>query len=181
MSENQWEEGTYQSAHEENYAQPGASSSTRPPDAQENAERNSIAVGKVRRAMWFGGAAGVLPLPLLDLALISGVQIKLIADLSELYGISFSEHVVRSSIASLVGGILPVSGISSGGASMLKAIPVIGPLIGMVVAPAFAAATTWAVGRVFITHFESGGTLLDFNVGKARKRFQESYQSAKSE
>jgi len=144
-------------------------------------ERRHVAERRVRRAMWFGGAAGILPLPVLDLALITGVQIKMLADLSELYGVPFSANVVKSSVASLIGGVIPVSGISSGSASLVKAVPLVGPLIGMVVAPAFAAATTWAVGRVFVSHFEGGGTLLDFDVEKSRKYFRQEFDSAKGE
>ena len=43
-------------------------------------------------------------------------------------------------------------------------------------ASAFGGATTYAVGKVFIQHFEMGGTLLNFNPDEVRKYFQEQYQ-----
>ena len=176
-----WEQRSNQGPSDQGQPPPGATAQTDTESDASTSERQIAAEAKVKRAMWYGGAAGILPLPLVDLALISGVQIKLIADISELYDIPFSKHVVRSSIAALVGGVVPVSGLSTGSASMVKAVPFVGPLIGLAVAPAFAAATTWAVGKVFIAHFESGGTLLDFSVSKARQQFQDSFNRASSE
>ena len=40
-------------------------------------------------------------------------------------------------------------------------------------------ATTYAVGKVFIEHFESGGTFLDFDPEKMRDHFQELYEEGK--
>jgi hypothetical protein len=46
--------------------------------------------------------------------------------------------------------------------------------------PGFAAAVTWAMGRVFIQHFETGGTLLDFNAEKMRDYFKSEFEAASS-
>ena len=50
-----------------------------------------------------------------------------------------------------------------GAASMLKAVPVIGTLTAAFVMPVLSAGFTYAIGKAFIQHFASGGTLLDFN------------------
>jgi len=50
-----------------------------------------------------------------------------------------------------------------GTASLLKGLPGVGTLIGAVTMPAFSAGATYAIGKLFIQHFASGGTLLDFN------------------
>ena len=36
----------------------------------------------------------------------------------------------------------------------------------------FVAAYTWALGNVFIQHFEAGGTFLDFDPEKVREHFR---------
>ena len=36
-------------------------------------------------------------------------------------------------------------------------------MIGALTMPVFSAGATWVIGKVFIQHFASGGTLLDFN------------------
>jgi hypothetical protein len=40
---------------------------------------------------------------------------------------------------------------------------IIGTTIGALTMPAVAACGTWVIGKVFMKHFASGGTLLDFN------------------
>jgi len=46
--------------------------------------------------------------------------------------------------------------------------------------PALDAASTWATGKVFIRHFESGGTFLDFDPGKARAYYAEQFEAVKN-
>jgi uncharacterized protein (DUF697 family) len=46
---------------------------------------------------------------------------------------------------------------------LLKAVPVLGTIAGGFVMPALSAGATFAIGKAFIQHFASGGTLLDFN------------------
>jgi uncharacterized protein (DUF697 family) len=50
-----------------------------------------------------------------------------------------------------------------GATSMLKSVPIIGTIVGAFVMPLLSAGATYAIGKAFIQHFESGGTLLDFN------------------
>ena len=50
-----------------------------------------------------------------------------------------------------------------GAASVLKAVPILGTIVGGFVMPVLSAGATYAIGKAFIQHFASGGTLLDFN------------------
>jgi uncharacterized protein (DUF697 family) len=50
-----------------------------------------------------------------------------------------------------------------GAASLLKAVPVLGTIASGFVMPVLSAGATYAIGKAFIQHFASGGTLLDFN------------------
>ncbi len=52
-------------------------------------------------------------------------------------------------------------------------VPVIGTVAGMFATPALAAATTYAVGTVFVQHLESGGTLLTFDAKKMKSHFEQ--------
>jgi hypothetical protein len=47
--------------------------------------------------------------------------------------------------------------------SVAKGMPGIGTLVGALTMPVFSAGATYIIGKVFIQHFASGGTLLDFN------------------
>jgi hypothetical protein len=45
----------------------------------------------------------------------------------------------------------------------VKGVPVVGTTIGALTMPALSIGATYIIGKVFIQHFASGGTLLDFN------------------
>jgi len=114
-----------------------------------------------RFALW-SGVAGLVPVPVLDAVAVGGLQIQMVRRISQIYDIDFSENRGKALIASLAGSMIPAtSGI--GAASVLKAIPVIGTIAGGFVMPALSAGATYAIGKAFVQHFESGGTLLDFN------------------
>jgi uncharacterized protein (DUF697 family) len=104
-----------------------------------------------RYAKWTAGA-GLIPVPLLDVATISGLQIKMLADLSKLYGRPFGKERAKVLVGSLLGSVLPSvlanSSLAAAG-TVIKIIPVIGTLVGMAALPAFAYAATKAVGTVF--------------------------------
>ena len=73
-----------------------------------------------------------------------------------------------------------------GAASALKAVPIVNLLVAGFVMPVLSAGATYAIGKAFIQHFESGGTLLDFNPPdyrqfvKAQKERWESRSSGRS-
>lgn len=109
----------------------------------------------------------MLPLPGLDLAAIIVIQLSMVKKMSLIYGAQFSHDLAKPLLTTLISG----SGtglVSSICVSMAKGVPVIGTLTGMFAMPALSAASTWATGKVFIRHFESGGTFLDFDPEKAR-------------
>jgi uncharacterized protein (DUF697 family) len=93
---------------------------------------------------------------------VGGLQIQMVRRLSQIYDVDFSENRGKALIASLAGSLIPAtSGI--GAASLLKAVPIIGTIAGGFVMPALSAGATFAIGKAFIQHFATGGTLLDFN------------------
>jgi uncharacterized protein (DUF697 family) len=149
-------------------------------DSTKLTPREAEAFSKVKfYAAWSAGA-GLLPLPFVDFAAITGLQVKLLADLSKLYGIPFTKSLAKTLIGSLIGSALPVT-VGAAAGSSLKAVPVIGTAIGVIVQPALASASTYALGRVFIQHFESGGTFLDFDPVKTRAYFEEQFNEAHGE
>lgn len=129
-------------------------------------ERDREASQLVDRFSVWSGAAGLVPVPLLDIAAVGGVQLQMLRRLSEIYGVPFSDNRGKSIIASLAGSILPASTATSTAitfGSLVKSVPVVGTAIGALTMPALAAGATYVIGKVFIQHFASGGTLLDFN------------------
>jgi uncharacterized protein (DUF697 family) len=114
-----------------------------------------------RFSLW-SGVAGLLPMPVIDVFVVGGLQLQMLNRISQIYGVPFSENRGKALIASLAGSWIPAtSGI--GAASALKFVPVLGAIVSGFVMPVLSAGATYAIGKAFIKHFESGGTLLDFN------------------
>ena len=125
-------------------------------------DRTERATKLVDRFATWSGVAGLLPIPVVDLVAVGGLQLQMLRRLSQIYDVPFSENRGKAVISSLLGAMIPTaSGL--GAADALKAIPIIGTIISAFITPALAAGATYAIGRVFIQHFASGGTLLDFN------------------
>lgn len=125
-------------------------------------DRRASAMKLVERFSLWSGAAGLIPVPFVDLAAVGGIQIQMLRRISQIYGVPFSENRGKALIASLAGSMIPVSS-GIGAASIIKSVPVVGTAISAIVMPALSAGATYAIGMVFIQHFTSGGTLLDFN------------------
>ncbi len=121
---------------------------------------------------------GLVPVPLFDLAALTATQMSMLRGLSEHYEIPFDDSEYKSLLASLVAGSLPVLGVV-GLSSLTKFIPGIGSLIGSASLSVSAGAVTYAVGQVFISHFESGGTFDDFEPKHASDYFKREFQAGK--
>ena len=129
-------------------------------------ERDQVASKLVDRFSLWSGAAGLIPIPLVDMAAVGGVQLQMLRRLSEIYGVPFGENRGKSILASLAGAVIPASTATTtavGVGSLMKSLPGVGTAIGALTMPVFSAGATYVIGKVFIQHFASGGTLLDFN------------------
>ena len=133
-----------------------------PLDAAEAKDRRARATQVVKRLSLWSGAAGLIPLPLIDLAAVGGVQVEMLRRISKIYGVPFSKNSGKAVIAGVVGSMIPASS-GVGAASLIKGMPVLGTAVAMVTMPTLSVGATYAIGIAFIQHFETGGTLLDFN------------------
>jgi uncharacterized protein (DUF697 family) len=116
---------------------------------------------------------------LIDAVTVLIIQAKMLKKMSDHYGIACSENRVKILVTSLIGGI--DSGLIGGKLliSMTKLVPGIGAFLGMTAMSALSGSVTYAVGQVFIQHFESGGTFLDFDPKKVKAYFKEQYEEGK--
>lgn len=114
-----------------------------------------------RFVLWSMGGS-LIPVPFADLAAVIGVQIKMLRDMAKIYEVPFAENRTKSILTTLIGslGIAPGTTMLLG--SLVKLIPGVGTFAGTISLPVVVGAITYATGKVFIMHFESGGTLLDF-------------------
>lgn len=149
-----------------------------------SAARIADAQRVVRRYARYSMIAGAIPLPYADLAVATGVQVKLVAELSKLYGIPFSKDRAKILISSLLGGAAASAvgaGALAAAGSVVKTVPGVGTLAGIVTVGAFAHAFTKALGAVFIQHYESGGTFLNFDPEQVREHFKAEFARASHE
>jgi len=132
-----------------------------------------------RFVLWSMGGS-LIPIAFVDLAAIIGVQIKLVAELSKIYKVPFEKNRIKGIVAPLIGSL----GIAPAGTmvfySLVKLIPGIGTVVGALSFPIVIGAITYATGKIFTAHFESGGTLLSFNVNEAKDSFKKHYEEGQS-
>ena len=123
--------------------------------------RRARATKLVERFSLWSGVAGLIPVPIVDLAAVGGVQVEMLRRISQIYDIPFSKNRGRALIAWLAGTMIPAT-TGIGMASFVKTLPLIGTAVGAMATPALSVGATYAIGMVFIQHFATGGTLLDF-------------------
>jgi uncharacterized protein (DUF697 family) len=142
----------------------------------ERAARLARAETLVKDHMLMSAGVGLIPAPVLDIVAGVGIQLALLKRLADLYSVPFSESAARGVITSLLGGV--GTGVLAAGIflSAVKLVPGAGTLFGVVSMPIALAAVTYAIGKLFIAHFEIGGTLADFNVSANRHYFKELVQ-----
>jgi uncharacterized protein (DUF697 family) len=139
------------------------------PDAAMVADRRrAIAMKLAERFALWSGAAGLIPVPIVDASAVGAVQILMVRRISQIYGVPFSDNQGKALIASVVGSMVPASS-GIGAASLLKGVPMVGTAVGAFVMPVLSAGATYAIGMAFIQHFASGGTLLDFSLRDYRE------------
>jgi len=130
----------------------------------------------VWKYMGLSMGVGLLPIPWLDFLGVVGFQMKALKELSALYEVPFAKNRVKNILAVLLSGLGAVffGRILAQGAA--KLIPIVGPALALTMVPFTAGAVTYATGKVFILHFESGGTILNFNPKKVRDYYNEKYE-----
>ncbi len=133
----------------------------------------------VRNHSIVNGALGIIPIGPLGVPLIIANALKMLHKLSKIYGVEFKKDVGKSVISGfLVGcGTFSISGRLIWGLS--TAIPIAAPVIGVITRPIFASAMMYALGHLFIQHFESGGTFLNFDPDKVRGHYAELFKEGK--
>ncbi len=142
--------------------------------------RDMQAMALVKSYVPWSAGAGLLPMPMFDMAALVAVQLRMLSKLSQLYNVPFMENGVKSIVTSLLGTVISTSvGVSLG--SLVKLVPFVGTIAGIVAVPSVYAAATYAIGRVFVTHFEAGGTFLDFDPKKTRAYFIAEFEKAKQQ
>jgi uncharacterized protein (DUF697 family) len=124
-------------------------------------------------------AMSAAPIPLMDAALVSGVQIRMLSRLAQLYGVAFERVRVMSLVSALFGGWTPYTIATGVTGAAARLAPGVGTLIGIATSIGTSALATEAIGQMFVRHFEQGGTFLDFEPKKYRQQLEEAKRARK--
>ncbi len=122
-------------------------------------------------------STGFIPIPIVDQMVLTGIQQKMLHSLTNLYEIPFSNSLVKQLLKTMLKGMATRAMMSS----FLKFIPGGGTVAGTMSALMFNGASTYAVGIVFTQHFESGGTLLNFDPQKISELFMAEFEKGKNQ
>jgi uncharacterized protein (DUF697 family) len=129
-------------------------------------ERRSAAMQIVYRYMAMSAGAALIPVAGADVVVLAGIHVSLIKQLCDHYQVDFSDHAARNILIAVTASIVPGAVGSMIGQRVLRMLPWTGALAGWTLMSAGSAAFSYGIGRLFIHHFESGGTLDSFDVSR---------------
>ena len=132
----------------------------------------------IKRHVIYSMVAGAIPVPIVDIAAVTAIQVDLIKELARAYEVDFTEERGKAIATALIGTTVG-NLIGRAGASAIKAIPGVGTLLGIGSMAAFAGASTYALGKVFEHHFREGGNLFDFDAEKMKDMFRDFFARGK--
>lgn len=138
-------------------------------------ERGKHADTIIRNHILFSMGAGAIPVPVADVLAVSASQLDMIRQLCKVYDNDFHETQGKAIVSALTTATLA----RLGAGSLAKMIPVIGSIVGSVANAVMSGASTYALGQVFKVHFETGGTILDFDAGRLKKMYTEQFEKGK--
>lgn len=141
----------------------------------DNTERSNHADTIIRNHMMWSMGAGLIPVPIADFFAVSAIQLDLVRQLCKLYEVDFKENEMKAVITALTG-----SGLAKAGArAAIKFIPGLGSVIGGIAMSILSGASSFALGEVFKRHFETGGTVLDLDLNRLKKVYNEKFEKGK--
>ena len=123
---------------------------------------------------FYAAAVGLIPIPLIDVASVSGVQYHMIKKLSEKYDhVQFNNQKAKSVLAALTGGISSWE-LGLFARFLFKGVPFFGPIIGGTAMSGFSYVSTKLIGSIFDEHFASGGDLSveELTIQKMKETFK---------
>ncbi len=149
--------------------------------SQVRAERLAKAEQIVQNHMKWAMGLGLIPIPLIDVVTLVGSQATMLTELGANYDIPLAEIRQKSLLTAAVSGFVTQSLAARSICYLLWWVPVLGIILGPLTFSGLAGACTYAVGHVFIRHFENGGTLADFRPEEAQEHFDEQLEQGKGE
>jgi uncharacterized protein (DUF697 family) len=130
------------------------------PDGAFEMRHRSMARAIVERHANFSAIGGIIPLPIINVASVAAIILRMLKMLSRHYGVPFERERARMIVIGLTGGCMP-TGLAAVTASTLSFIVPGSNLFGLAVCSVTASTCTRGIGKMFIELFESGATWRD--------------------
>lgn len=124
--------------------------------------------------LWAIGG-GLIPIPLVDFAAVTAIQLEMLQQLAALYEVDYSKDTAKAFVSALTG-----TTIARIGASVLKAIPGLGSIIGGASMSVMSGASTYAVGKVAISMFSASRGFNDLNTEDLQNAYEQAYEQGKT-
>jgi uncharacterized protein (DUF697 family) len=133
----------------------------------------------VRKYVYWSMGFGLIPIPLVDTGSVFVTQINMLRALAKHYEVTFMKNAGKSLISTLVGFTSTSTVSKMVAASATKAVPVIN-IASSATMSAMSGASTYAIGKLFVQHFESGGTFLTLKPHKVKSYFIKLYKEGEN-
>jgi uncharacterized protein (DUF697 family) len=118
------------------------------------ARRRALARRIVDRHKNYAAMGGLVPLPAANIASVTAINLRMVKQLSELYGVPFQRDRTRALIIALIAGAVPTGAGLAASSTLMWIVP--GGLVwGLGAAALTAGALTRGIGLVFIDSFEA--------------------------
>jgi uncharacterized protein (DUF697 family) len=132
----------------------------------------------IRKSVYANFGVGIIPIPFVDWAGAAAVQLAMTKKLAAEYGVEFKEGIAKKIIATVVG-----AGIGVAATPLVKSLVIGIPIVGLPLAatsmPMMNALSTYAVGRMFVNHFEKGGDFVNVNYEVMKQHFKDAYANSR--
>lgn len=122
----------------------------------------------IRSSTLLSLAAGLEPVPLVDIPILLGTQIRMVLRIAAIYGEPLTASRAREVVATITAGLA----LRYAAEEAAKLVPFGGDLV----SGAIAAAGTWALGQVTTEYFESGKKLTGNELRNMFRRFYRIYR-----
>ncbi len=128
----------------------------------------------IKNHVLFSMTAGAIPIPLADIAAVTAIQLDMIKEIAEIYDVPYDKNQGKSIASSLAG-----ASFARMGASIIKTIPGVGTLAGLASQVVLSGASTYALGKIFESHFSSEGNLFDLETRAVKEKYEELLKKGK--
>jgi len=136
-----------------------------------NSPTRALAENIINRHIVWAMASGAIPIHFVDALGVMFIQNDMLKQLCKLYSYDYNRNIGKSIVSSII-ATSTVKGISfafkpiKAGERILMSI--------------LSGAITYAMGRMFISNFESGISLIDIDIKKGEQLFDEYFEKGKN-